>query len=75
MPQMHPDMAALLKAREQTNAQLGARAEDPVEARRWWNVYASILSQPHPAGMRVYDRTRSPLTTLTCRCVCTSRAT
>ena len=57
MAQMHPDMEALLQAREQTNAQLGPRGDDPVEARRWWNTYADILGQPHPADMHVYDRT------------------
>ncbi len=57
MPQMHPDMEALLQAREQTSAQLGPRGDDATEARRWWNTYASILGQPHPADMHVYDRT------------------
>ena len=56
MAQMHPDMEALLQAREQTNARLGPRGDDPVEARRWWNTYADILGQPHPADMQVHDR-------------------
>ena len=56
-PQMHTDMQVLLEAREQTNAQLGPRGEAPVDARRWWNAYASFLAQPHPEDMRVYDRT------------------
>lgn len=56
-PQMHDDMLALLDAREQTNAQHGPRSEDAADARSWWNVYANILSQPHPEDMHVYDRT------------------
>ncbi len=54
---MHPDMQPLLDAREETNARLGSRSDAPAEARRWWNTYASILARPHPAGMRVFDRT------------------
>jgi acetyl esterase len=56
MPQMHPDMQVLLQAREQTNAQFGPRGDAPEDARRWWNVYASILAQPHPEDVHVYDR-------------------
>ncbi|MDQ4044884.1 MAG: alpha/beta hydrolase, partial [Chloroflexota bacterium] len=56
MPQMHPDMQVLLHAREQTNAQLGARGDAPEDARRWWNTYARILAQPHPDDMQVSDR-------------------
>lgn len=56
-PQMHPDMQALLDARETTNAQLGPRGEGADDARRWWNVYAANLAQPHPADMQVHDRT------------------
>ena len=55
--QMHPDMDVLLRAREQTNAQLGTRGDDPQEARRWWDVYAAILAQPYPKDMHVHDRT------------------
>jgi acetyl esterase len=53
---MHADMQVLLQAREQTNAQLGPRGEAPDDARRWWNVYASILGQPHPEDMHVSER-------------------
>lgn len=56
-PAMHPDMQVLLEAREQTNAQLGPRGDAPEDARHWWNTYASILAQPHPEDMHVYDRT------------------
>jgi acetyl esterase len=56
MPQMHPDMQALLQAREQTNAQLGPRGDAPEDARRWWNIYASVLAQPHPEDLHVHDR-------------------
>lgn len=56
MAQMHTDMQALLQAREQTNAQLGPRGDNPAEARRWWNAYAAILAQPHPEKMQAYDR-------------------
>jgi acetyl esterase len=56
---MHPDMQVLLQAREQTNAQHGPRTDDPADARRWWNTYASILGRPHPEDMHVYDRTIS----------------
>lgn len=55
--QMHADMQVLLDAREQTNAQLGPRGEGADDARRWWNVYAANLAQPHPADMQVHDRT------------------
>ena len=54
---IHPDMQPLLDAREQADALVGPQGETPEDARRWWRVYASILPQPRPADMRVFDAT------------------
>src|SRR6266508_1056875 len=53
---VHPDMQVMLEAREEADRQLGPSGDDPVHARRWWNLYASVLAQPPPADMKVHDR-------------------
>lgn len=48
---LHPDMRALIAARDKVGI-----GETIDEMRATWTAYSALLSQPHPADMRVDDR-------------------
>jgi acetyl esterase len=52
-PDMHPDMAHLIAARDAA----GPKGETPEEQRAFWTAYTGSLNESHPADMEVWDET------------------